>query len=132
MKETTAKRLAKTERAIKAASDLLNAGDTEFAVGRAYYAMFYTAEALLNEKGFRFRKHGAVHGAFARHFIKTGELEAKYHRWLIDAFDQRIAGDYWLEAPTVAEEVLEAIRQARDFLAAARRYLEEPSGSSSR
>lgn len=45
MKEETRKLLAKAERALHAARALLSAGDTEFAAGRAYYAMLYVAQA---------------------------------------------------------------------------------------
>jgi uncharacterized protein len=55
MKEETAKLLEKASRAIAAARTLLATGDADFAAGRAYYAMFYTAEALLAEKGRRYR-----------------------------------------------------------------------------
>src|SRR5713226_1653816 len=82
VKEATEKLLAKAARALRVAERLKGDEDAEFAVGRAYYAMFYAAEALLNEKGLRFRKHGGVHGAFAEHFIKTGLLDGKYHRRL--------------------------------------------------
>lgn len=44
MKETSGKLLDKAARALQAAEQLLNSGDTEFAVGRAYYAMFYAAD----------------------------------------------------------------------------------------
>jgi uncharacterized protein len=40
--------------------DTASTRDVDFAAGRAYYAMFYIAEALLSEKGFRSRKHGGV------------------------------------------------------------------------
>jgi hypothetical protein len=52
--------------------------------------MFYTAEALLNERSLRFKKHGGVHAAFGEHFAKPGLLDAKYHRWLLAAFEKRI------------------------------------------
>lgn len=45
------------------------------------------------KQGLRFRKHGSVHGAFGREFVKTGLLDAKYHRWLLDAFDKRLQAD---------------------------------------
>lgn len=80
MKDASSKLLDKATRALRAAERLLQGGDTEFAVRRVYYAMFYIAEALLNEKGLRFRKHGGVHGAFGEHFVKTGEFDPKYHR----------------------------------------------------
>jgi len=70
MKTSTEQLLQKAERAITAAETLLHSGDTEFAIGRAYYAMFYIAKALLNEKNLQFSKHGGVHGAFGEHFVK--------------------------------------------------------------
>jgi uncharacterized protein (UPF0332 family) len=53
MKEESGKLLDKAARAIKAAETLLKAGSVDFAAGRAYYAMFFTAEALLLDKGLR-------------------------------------------------------------------------------
>ncbi len=62
MKETTSQLFARALDAIEAADILLTNGKVDFAAGRAYYAMYYTAEALLNEKGFTFGKHGNVIG----------------------------------------------------------------------
>jgi uncharacterized protein (UPF0332 family) len=61
MKEGTEALLGKAARAIEAARVLLGSTGPEFAAGRAYYAMFYVAEALLHEHGQRFSKHSAVH-----------------------------------------------------------------------
>lgn len=94
MKEEARKLLGKAERALCAAETLLREEDSEFAAGRAYYAMLHTAQAVLREKDLRYRKHAGVHGAFGEHFIKTGLFDPKYHRWLLDAFDDRIRGDY--------------------------------------
>jgi uncharacterized protein (UPF0332 family) len=123
MKEATSQFLEKAARAISAAQRLLEGGDADFAVGRAYYAMFYIAEALLVERGLRFRKHTGVHAAFGQHFAKTGELDPKYHRWLLDAFDKRIAGDYGVDAAISSEEVAAVIEQAKELQQEARRYL---------
>ena len=100
-------------------------GDLDFAAGRAYYAMFYVAEALLNEKSLHFRKHGGVHAAFGEHFAKTNQLDPKFHRWLLNAFDKRIQGDYGVEPEISSEEVSEMIEQAGEFLRASQRYLGE-------
>jgi uncharacterized protein (UPF0332 family) len=59
MKVETERLLDKAEHAIRAAEILLDADEGDFAAGRAYYAMFYVAEALLVERGRRFRKHPA-------------------------------------------------------------------------
>ena len=124
MKEHTRKLLDKAARAADVAKTLLKRSDVDFAASRAYYSMFYVAEALLNEKGLRFRKHGGVHGAFGDHFIKTGLLDPKFHRWLLDAFDKRIQGDYGVEAAITEEDVEQLISQAGEFLREAQRRLE--------
>ena len=80
MKAASGKFLDKAIRSVRASERLLDSGDAEFAASRAYYAMFYVAEALLSERGLRFRKHGGVHAAFGEHFAKSGELDPKYHR----------------------------------------------------
>lgn len=55
MKEYSSKLLSKSLDAIEAAEALLNIDKAEFAAGRAYYAMFYIAEALLyNEFDLKF------------------------------------------------------------------------------
>jgi uncharacterized protein (UPF0332 family) len=123
MKEQTAELLTKAERAIQSGENTMNDGDFDFAVSRVYYAMFYIASALLAEKDLFFKKHGGVHGAFAQHFVKTGEFDSKYQKWLVTTFSQRIVGDYGVEADFALEDVQEIINQAREFLKAAQDYL---------
>ena len=125
MKETTAKLLEKAARSLKVAEGLMKSGDAEFSVGRAYYAMFYAAQALLNEKELRFRKHSGVHSAFAEHFVKNGLLDKKYHRWLLSAFSKRITGDYGIEAELTPEDATLLIGQAQEFLTTAETFLEK-------
>ncbi len=124
MKENTRLLLEKAQRAIRAAQALLEAGDfQDFAAGRAYYAMFYVTEALLEEKNLRFSKHGGVHAAFGEYYVKAGLFDPKYHRWLLNAFDQRIEGDYGSEVMLVVEDVENLLAQAGEFLDAATQYL---------
>ena len=56
MKEHTRKLLDKAARAADVAKTLLKRSDVDFAASRAYYSMFYVADAVLNEKGLRFRQ----------------------------------------------------------------------------
>jgi uncharacterized protein (UPF0332 family) len=112
VKENTAKLLDKAQDAIEAADILLTNEKEDIAAGRAYYAMFYTAEALLNELGLEFSKHGGVHAAFGKHFAQPNLLDPKYHRWLIDSFDKRLIGDYGVEANLQTDVVLQMIAQA--------------------
>ena len=128
MKQETDRLLRNADRALAAAKTLLSEGDAEFASGRAYYAMLHAAQALLRERDLAYRKHSGVHGAFGRHFAKTGELDPKFHRWLLDGYDDRIRGDY--DADPVFEEEAMAVRiaQAEEFIAEIRRYLSAGGG----
>ncbi len=128
MKPETEKLLAKASRAIDAARILLHAGDVDFAAGRAYYAMFYVAEALLAEKEQHFRKHSAVQAAYGEEFAKTSALDPQFHRWFLDASDMRILGDYGVEASITPDDVRVMLEHARAFLQAALAYLESGPG----
>ena len=125
MKEETGKLLEKAARAIEAAKTLLKTGSADFAAGRAYYAMFYIAEALLLEKKLSYSKHSAVHASFGKLYAKEGIIDPKFHRWLLDAFDQRIVGDYGVEAVITQADVEQIIEHAKEFLATAQPILQK-------
>lgn len=61
---------------------------------------------------------------FGRHFAKTEQLDARYHRLLIEAFGLRQVADYSATPETVSEEDAEqTIKEGKQFLVAAREYL---------
>ncbi|MGH3146860.1 MAG: HEPN domain-containing protein, partial [Rubrobacter sp.] len=96
--------LAKAQRSFEAAEGLLEDGHPDFATSRAYYGCFYTAEALLLSKGLSYSRHSQVIAQFGRHFAKTGELDARYHRLLIEAFRLRQAADYSAAPAAVSKQ----------------------------
>ena len=123
MKEESERLIDKAVRAIEAAQILLKAGSVDFAPGRAYYALFFTAEALLFDKGLSYSKHSAVHASFGKLFSKKGIINKKFHHWPLDAFDQRIIGDYGVEAVITQVDVEQIFKHAKEFLATAQRFL---------
>jgi uncharacterized protein (UPF0332 family) len=52
--------LSKAHDSVRAAKLLSDAGFCDFAVSRAYYAMFYVAEAFLLGVGLSFSRHAGV------------------------------------------------------------------------
>ncbi len=124
MREEAASFLTRAARSIEAAATLLTAGFEEEAMSRTYYAMLYTASALLSAERVRFRKHSSVHAAYGKHFAKSGELDPKYHRWLLEAFDLRGEADYAAEVSFTVEQVEQILARAREFYQAAQSYLE--------
>ena len=125
MKESSQQLMLNAEETLHAAEVLFKEEFLRDAVNRAYYSVFYIAEALLNEKDLRYSKHGTVHGAFAQHFVRTKIFDDKYHKLLTGAFRRRMLGDYDEVTKFKAEEVSEILNQARDFLAVAKKYLGE-------
>jgi uncharacterized protein (UPF0332 family) len=125
MKSELQAALHKARRFLQSAKLLKDTGDYDSAASRLYYAMFYCAEALLLCKGMSFKSHHAVISAIGEHFAKTSEMPAEMHRWLIDAFDKRQAGDY--ETPSKLEEQDIVVLQphAEQFVSWTEQYLKQ-------
>ncbi len=66
------------------------------AVNRAYYAIFYAANALLATKGLERSKHSGVVAAFRQHFVQTGIVAPEFSAFYGEAMEDRHAGDYEL------------------------------------
>ena len=63
--------LKKARDSLSAATLLLDSGFPGYAASRAYFSMFYIAEAFLEGEGLSFSKHAAVIAAFGRHFARA-------------------------------------------------------------
>lgn len=102
--------ISKAHESIHAARVLLDAGHPDFATSRAYYAMYYAAEAMLLTRDERRSKHSGVIAAFGEVFVKTGVVATEHFRWLREAFDERNLGDYALVRiePARADEIIQA------------------------
>lgn len=79
--------LAYSHRAIRTGHLALNDEDFSAAVNRAYYAMFYAANALLATKGLERSKHSGVIAAFRQHFVKTGIVSMSSSRYFGEALE---------------------------------------------
>jgi uncharacterized protein (UPF0332 family) len=111
--------LQKAHESLLAAKLLSREGYSDFAASRAYYAMFYAAEALLLDRDLAFSNQSAVIAAFGKEFAKSGILDSKFHRYLIDAQDLRNVGDYGIGQEVTAIQTQEILRWAQEFLSAA-------------
>ena len=89
--------LKRAHRALRTGRLVLDDQDYVAAVNRAYYAIFYAANALLATKGLERSKHSGVIAAFRQHFVKTGMIEVEYSRLYGATMEDRHVGDYSLE-----------------------------------
>lgn len=106
---------------------LLEEGLYGFSASRAYYSMFYIAEAFLLSKNLSFSKHSGVIAAFGEHFSKSEIIDKKFHRFLIDASEVRETGDYEVTEEVPKEAAEELLKQAKEFLLIAENYLKNHS-----
>lgn len=121
----------KGRRSLSAAQSLIDRGDFDFAASRAYYAMFYLAQAALLSKGMAFSKHSAVIAVFGQHLVKPGQLPIEMHEYLRTAFDERNVGDYGFGRAYPRERAEDLLTKARKFVACVEAFLEREVGDSS-
>ena len=107
--------LKKADEALASAELELNAGHTNFAVNRLYYACFYAVTAILLRDGKQFARHSAVKSEFVRTYIKPGRIDAKWNKVYQKLFDDRQEGDYIPTATFQASDVSASLHQAREF-----------------
>lgn len=114
--------MERARRSLRSARNLLDDGDHDFAISRAYYAMFYGATAALLSQGIKRAKHSGVIAAFGLHLVKSGKFAVEQQRALQVAFSDRSQGDYAGVFPS-REEVERRLIEAGDFLQAIEEFL---------
>jgi uncharacterized protein (UPF0332 family) len=125
MKVDLKKLMNKAERTLRSAEILYKDGDDGGAVSRAYYAMFYCAEAALQSLTLKFSSHRSVISMFSQHFILTKKFDVSLGRHLNRAFERRMKGDYEHDILITREHAEETLEWARQFVAEVNGYLEK-------
>ena len=109
-----------------AAKGLISMGHPRFSAAQSYYTMFYLAQAVLLTKGLTFSSHSAVIAAYGKEFAKTGLLDPKFHRHMIDAQERREIGHYGdAQEEVTIEQAMESFMWAEEFIQAIKNYLQE-------
>ncbi|MCL5292697.1 MAG: HEPN domain-containing protein [Actinobacteria bacterium] len=124
MTEEVLKYIEKAEHALKVAETLIESGYPSDAASKIYYSMFYAAQALLKSEGIDVVKHSAVESAFGYHFVKSGRIDPKYHRMLLDARKIREIADYDIQEEIVEPTASLKIDEGRAFLSAIKAFLD--------
>ena len=107
--------MRRAERSLRSARNLLDDGDHDFAMSRAYYAMFYAATAVLLARGVKRSKHSGVIAAFGQELVKAGEFTTEDQRLLQAAFQDRSEGDYAGVFPS-RDKTERRLSEARGFV----------------
>jgi len=95
------------------------------AINRAYYAMFYAANALLATKGIARSKHSGVIAAFREHFVRPGLIEVDYSSIYGRVMDNRHVSDYEIAVSVDAITAEEDLHHARRFVERVAQFLRQ-------
>ena len=117
--------MAKGDRSVRAAKLLKKASQFDFAVSRAYYAMFYYATAVLLTKGLSFSTHKGLISGFGAHFVKPGTFPRDLAKKLSVAFRHRNISDYEFGYEVVEEIAKQTIEDAEVFIKVVKNYLKQ-------
>lgn len=117
--------IERAKKYLKSSRMLLMDGDYESSVSRAYYAMFYSAEAVLLTKNLSFSSHRGVISAFGEYFVKTNIFPRAMGRELNRAFEKRQLGDYEYTFVISEDEAREILDQSKHFVESVILYLEK-------
>ena len=109
-------RLRDAEASLRASEILLDQGLYRDAVSRAYYAMFYAAEALLATKGLHPKTHGGVLHLMGEHFVKGGELEPEMTNSFGFAMQARQRADYGDDFAITVDDARAVVTKAKSFV----------------
>ncbi|BBC23505.1 HEPN domain-containing protein [Pseudanabaena sp. ABRG5-3] len=85
-------------------------------LSRAYYAMYYSAQALLLSENIETSTHKGVIKLINLHFVRTKQLDHKIFKLLNDAYDLRQLGDYSPNFTATSLSAREAIDNAQIFI----------------
>ncbi len=106
----------KADKFLRTAEYALDIRDYDSCVSRCYYAMFFTAEAVLLTEGFSGSSHKGVISLFGERFVKTGIFERNLGKALNDAYDKRLVGDYGVGFTITEEEAKDLLETAQNFV----------------
>lgn len=123
---TKEKYLEKAGRALNAARLLLDAGETDGACNRAYYAMYDAAHAALlaeNRLDYKATKtHNGLIAQFGLHIVASGKIPRELGRTLNEVEQLRLLADYTGDE-IACDHAAVAVSKAEIFVDAIRRML---------
>jgi len=115
--------IEKAQKKLAVADKLLQSGDYDDAVSRAYYAAFHAAQALLLSEGEKAETHKGVVTLFGLFFVKTEKFSKKFGKFLANLKDDRESGDYEVFSYIDRESAEVALSEAREFVRESEAYL---------
>lgn len=122
-RELIALYMERSDEELQAARLMLDSWLLRPAISECYYAVFYSASAVLLSKGIERRRHEGVGSALGESFVRTGELPAEMTKLFHELHEDRLSADYRMTYDPGEEAAEERLAQAQDFVQTIRDYL---------
>lgn len=122
--ERVRRMLHKALRSLRAAENLYDDGDYDFASSWAYYGVFYAMEALLLLLGKTPATHSGVIGEFSKEYVQTSIFPPETGRNISRLFRERQLSDYEFPEELEPQEAHRDIETARNLIAMMQTYYE--------
>ena len=87
-------RIEKANEELEFSKELFGKNRFAKSINCSYYSMFHATRALLAVKKIDSKKHSGVIKLFNSSFIKSGEIQSQYYKFLSSGFNNRLQSDY--------------------------------------
>lgn len=105
--------------------DLIELGDYNTAINRAYYSVFHSMKAVEVFDKFDSKKHSGIISFFRKNYIKTGIFDSDLSDIIKTLQAQREDSDYNIIAEFNIDDAKEAYEKAKLFVSIIEKYLNE-------
>ena len=123
LKKIVREELEFAKKRLEAAEILLNNNMIEDSINRIYYSLLHAAKSMLNVLGYDAKTYVGIISEFGLRIIKEKLIEKKFGRVLRKAFEMRESSDYKISVVFEREEVEELLKEAKDFLKMAEKFV---------
>ena len=117
--------IEKAENCIKSAQNLIEIGDFDGAVNRAYYGIFWSVTCVHLLDGNHFKKHKESIGIFNRDYVNTEIFPKSFGRRIHNVADARNDSDYSLQVKADEQTAKASLETAKEIFDAVKTYCEE-------
>jgi uncharacterized protein (UPF0332 family) len=110
--------IVRSKEALEAAQTAADADQWRACANRLYYACFYAAKALLEDKEYGPKTHAGVRTLFNRHFVRPGIIPQGPAALYNELFDYRHKSDYDVFFEPDPTQLLNWIPETEVFISA--------------
>lgn len=108
--------LRKAQQYLRSSAVLLETGDFDSTASRAYFAMFYAAQALLMNRNASLPSGSGIRRAFVEQFVENGPLPDRAKEALNRGYELQEVGDYSQEFVVSERDAEQLLSEAEAFV----------------